>query len=67
MVLKENVAKVEKQFDDEDHSWTRPLTDLYKLFNEAQVDVVLDKRQRNLPKGMFEVRMFALKPKVQKL
>ncbi|KAF8387128.1 homt-1, partial [Pristionchus pacificus] len=61
--LKENLSDSGKPlFDDEDHSWTRPESLVIELFNEAGLTVVASEQQRLFPKGMYPVKMFAMKP-----
>lgn len=63
IVIKDNIASgSSKEFDTEDHSWTRSKQDLYSIFRRARAEVLVDRRQLNFPKGIYEVRMFALKP-----
>ncbi|TKR80818.1 hypothetical protein L596_014823 [Steinernema carpocapsae] len=62
IVFKDNISGAGKPiFDAEDNSWTRPLTDVLDLFAKTGLEVVLSKKQTNFPKGMYEVRMIALK------
>lgn len=53
---------MEKVFDYEDHSWTRPKHELHVLFKKSGLELLADRKQLNFPKGMYEVRMFALRP-----
>lgn len=63
-MLKENLSSGDdKVFDAEDNSWTRPKSQIMDLIEKADLDIVLEKRQLHFPQGMFEVRMFAMKPK----
>uniref|UniRef100_A0A914CHS5 Alpha N-terminal protein methyltransferase 1 n=1 Tax=Acrobeloides nanus TaxID=290746 RepID=A0A914CHS5_9BILA len=63
IVLKENISSAqEKDFDTQDHSWTRPRALILELFKQAGLRVVSDRKQLHFPKGMYEVRMFALVP-----
>lgn len=60
--MKENIAGGSlKHFDSEDNSWTRPKQELLSLIKEAGMEVLLDKKQLNFPKGIYEVRMLALR------
>ncbi|XP_076069990.1 N-terminal methyltransferase [Oratosquilla oratoria] len=66
IVVKENVSssgEVEK--DDEDSSVTRPLPLLKRIISRAGLCITKDVKQKNFPKGLYEVRMMCLKPKVQ--
>ncbi|KAL3108633.1 hypothetical protein niasHT_015555 [Heterodera trifolii] len=63
IVVKDNVAKgTEKEFDEVDNSWARPREMLHKLFERADCRIVLERKQPNIPKALYEVRTFALKP-----
>ncbi|KAI1706570.1 adoMet dependent proline di-methyltransferase domain-containing protein [Ditylenchus destructor] len=63
IVFKDNITPMaEKDWDEVDNSWTRPHNQMIALFEKAGCEVVLDRKQTNFPKGMYEVRMFALKP-----
>uniref|UniRef100_A0A7E4W6Q4 Alpha N-terminal protein methyltransferase 1 n=1 Tax=Panagrellus redivivus TaxID=6233 RepID=A0A7E4W6Q4_PANRE len=63
IVLKENLSKEKREFDEQDSSWTRPQTEILALFEKAGLDVVANQKQKFFPLDMYEVRMFALKPK----
>uniref|UniRef100_A0AC35G8C8 Uncharacterized protein n=1 Tax=Panagrolaimus sp. PS1159 TaxID=55785 RepID=A0AC35G8C8_9BILA len=62
IVLKENVASGKRDFDTIDNSWTRPEAEILTLFEQAGLNVILNRKQQNFPQGMYEVKMFALKP-----
>ena len=63
IILKENhSSSASRDFDSEDYSWTRTHSEFLSLFEEARLDIVYEKKQQNFPKGMLEVRMYALKP-----
>ncbi|KAI3420194.1 hypothetical protein GPALN_003513 [Globodera pallida] len=63
IVVKDNVAiGLDKEFDEVDHSWTRPREMLCNLFEQAECRIVLERKQLHFPKRLYEVRMFALKP-----
>uniref|UniRef100_A0AC35TSU7 Alpha N-terminal protein methyltransferase 1 n=1 Tax=Rhabditophanes sp. KR3021 TaxID=114890 RepID=A0AC35TSU7_9BILA len=65
IVLKDNLGSNERpDFDEEDSSWARPHNLIISLLNEAGMEIIEDKRQTHFPKGMYEVRMFAMKPKL---
>jgi protein N-terminal methyltransferase len=65
VVLKENIASgTGNDFDAVDNSLTRPHQTLLSLFSDANVDVIVDQRQKRWPKDMYAVRMFVLRPKV---
>eukprot|EP00884_Botryococcus_braunii_P008316 jgi/Botrbrau1/17486/Bobra.0054s0069.1 len=63
IVVKENICKEGFIVDKEDTSLTRSHAYLLQLFDEAGMEVVCNKRQRDFPKGLFEVRMYALRPR----
>jgi protein N-terminal methyltransferase len=64
IIVKENHASgEEKDFDVEDYSWTRTGSEYQSLFEQAGLQVVYEKKQKNFPRGMYEVRMYALKPR----
>ncbi|CAD5229805.1 unnamed protein product [Bursaphelenchus okinawaensis] len=66
IVVKENLtSSITRDFDNEDHSWTRTKDEFLQLFKDANLNVFMDRRQKNFPKGMYEVRMMitALKKK----
>ncbi|CAD5233917.1 unnamed protein product [Bursaphelenchus xylophilus] len=66
IVVKENLTSSStRDFDSEDHSWTRTKEEFLQLFEDADLDIIMDRKQRNFPKGMYEVRMWALKPRKQ--
>jgi len=61
IVLKENMASSEERdFDEEDNSWTRSYKIWQEIFQRADLRVIKEKKQTNFPKEMYEVRMFAL-------
>ena len=48
--------------DDEDSSVTRPNDELKRLFEASGLTVIKEDVQRGLPRGLFAVRMYMLKP-----
>jgi len=61
IILKENMSSAEdRDFDEEDNSWTRSYKSWLDIFRKADLKVIKEKKQTNFPKGMYEVRMFAL-------
>ncbi|KAL7632665.1 UNVERIFIED_CONTAM: hypothetical protein RMT77_016990 [Armadillidium vulgare] len=64
IVVKENLSgSGEVELDEEDSSVARPESLLLKIFDRAGLKVIKNVLQRNFPKGLYEVRMFCLKPK----
>lgn len=64
-MAKENVCSVsgrghEKDFDAIDNSWTRSRALFLRLFRKAGLKVVGEKKQGSFPKGLYQVRLFAL-------
>ncbi|CDR41683.1 CYFA0S07e05006g1_1 [Cyberlindnera fabianii] len=62
IVVKENNAHDQDIFDEEDSSVTRSDESFKKLFKEAGLKLIATELQRGLPKELFKVRMYALKP-----
>ncbi|CAO3644418.1 unnamed protein product [Mucor hiemalis] len=62
--VKENNASGEALIDDEDSSVTRPNGELKRLFDLAGLSLIKDV-QKGLPQGLFAVRMYMLKPKLE--
>ncbi|USP82340.1 uncharacterized protein yc1106_09614 [Curvularia clavata] len=65
IVVKENMStNVRHQdiYDDEDSSVTRSDTKFRTLFQKAGLKVVATEQQRGLTRGLFPVRMYALRP-----
>lgn len=58
--IKENIASSEIDFDTTDSSFTRSRELLLELFNKAGLRILKEERQRNLPKELYDVRMYAL-------
>ncbi|KAI6226451.1 hypothetical protein M3Y99_01295800 [Aphelenchoides fujianensis] len=64
IVLKDNHASGDKRdFDSEDHSWTRTREEFERMFEDARLEVVSVKKQTNFPKGMPGRMITALKKK----
>lgn len=66
IVVKENLSSDPNGrdlFDEEDSSVTRTEAKIRKLFEESGLDLVWSEQQRGLPKGLYPVKMFALRPK----
>ena len=49
--------------DDDDSSVTRPDTLLHELFERANLQVIRELQQRKFPKDIYQVKMYALRPK----
>lgn len=63
VIVKENISTgFEDLFDETDSSVTRTENKLKKLFIEARMSVVRTEIQRGMPKELYPVRMWALKP-----
>lgn len=63
VVVKENLCSVgSRDFDPLDSSYARSRDLTVKLAKDAGLTVFLEKKQRNFPKGMLPVRMFAFRP-----
>lgn len=65
IVVKENMStnvRLKDIYDDEDSSVTRSDTKFRTLFQQAGLKVVATEQQRGLTKGLFPVRMYALRP-----
>lgn len=65
IVVKENTTRNELDtdiFDEVDSSVTRTDRKLRELFGEAGLKIVATEQQKGFPKGLFPVRMYALRP-----
>lgn len=62
IVVKENNAQGDDVFDETDSSVTRSNANFQKLFKKAGLKLIATELQRGLPKELFAVRMYALKP-----
>ncbi|KAK3871035.1 hypothetical protein Pcinc_023792 [Petrolisthes cinctipes] len=66
IVVKENVTSSGiVELDEVDSSVTRPLQLLLSIIEQADLKVLKNSRQPNLPKGLYEVRMLCLRHKDQ--
>lgn len=63
IVVKENNAPMEDEFDPTDSSVTRTDAKFRELFEKAGLQLILTEVQKGLPKELFVVRMYALKVK----
>lgn len=59
-VIKENLTQGEREFDDEDSSYTRTKSEYLNIIHKAGFRLIKEEKQRNFPKDLYEVRMFAL-------
>jgi protein N-terminal methyltransferase len=65
IVVKENMStniRLEDIYDEEDSSVTRSDDKFRSLFKEAGLKIVATELQRGMPKELFPVRIYALKP-----
>lgn len=61
MCVKENVKDgSERDFDEQDSSWTRLREELEKLMEESGFRIVKKQKQRGFPKALYDVYMYAL-------
>jgi protein N-terminal methyltransferase len=64
IVVKENICKhTEFVVDKEDSSLTRSNKYMLQLFAKSKMLVLYNVLQRNFPKELFPVRMYAIKPR----
>jgi protein N-terminal methyltransferase len=63
IVVKDNTTRGDMEDADmNDSSITRAKKDLMNIFEKANLKILLEKRQMKMPKGLYPVYMFALKP-----
>lgn len=63
IVVKENLTSSDKvEVDKEDSSVTRPISLMRKLLKKAGLHCIKEQKQSNFPRGLYTVKMFALKP-----
>lgn len=62
LIVKENIAPVEDIFDETDSSVTRTDAKFRDLFARAHFKLIATDKQKGLPKGLYPVRMYCLKP-----
>lgn len=60
IVIKDNIAIADVELDDVDSSVTRNTDDLKKIYKQAGLNVVSERRQTNLPPELYLVTMTAL-------
>lgn len=63
IILKENITSGQLEVDEKDSSITRPIHDLKCLFEQSGLDCYRQMKQSSFPKELYNVYMFALKPK----
>ncbi|XP_076352072.1 N-terminal methyltransferase [Tachypleus tridentatus] len=62
MIIKDNLTSSKEVDDDnQDSSVTRPRELMVKLFEEAGCSLIAERKQYKLPRGLYEVKMFALR------
>lgn len=62
LIVKENIAPEEDTFDDTDSSVTRTDEKFRSLFKQAGYKLIASDVQKGMPKELFPVRMYCLKP-----
>lgn len=63
IVIKENITSSGKvEVDEKDSSVTRPANVLRRLIKRSGMHIIKEKDQTNLPKGLYSVRIFGLRP-----
>ncbi|CCH46604.1 hypothetical protein BN7_6198 [Wickerhamomyces ciferrii] len=62
IIIKENNAPLDDVYDDEDSSITRSNVNFQKVFKKVGLKLISTDLQKGLPKELFKVRMYALKP-----
>lgn len=62
IVVKENIAPMYDAFDSTDSSVTRTDESFRQIFKKANLRIVMTALQKGLPKELYPVRMYALKP-----
>ena len=63
VVIKENhTSSDDNDLDTQDGSVTRSYYQLIKLIKQARFKIVDERRQYKMPKGIYPVKMFCLKP-----
>ena len=61
IVCKENICPSgQPDFDTRDSSFTRPMEKLLNVFQKAGLNVIRQEKQKNFPKEIYDVQMFAL-------
>ncbi|XP_043205102.1 N-terminal Xaa-Pro-Lys N-methyltransferase 1-like isoform X2 [Amphibalanus amphitrite] len=63
IIVKENLASgSEPEYDATDSSVTRPRALLEAIFERAGLSISSTRKQNGMPRGLYEVRMFVLRP-----
>lgn len=62
IVVKENNSPVIDDFDETDSSVTRTDESFRRIFKEAGLRLIMAALQKGMPKNIYPVRMYALKP-----
>ncbi|XP_048581023.1 N-terminal Xaa-Pro-Lys N-methyltransferase 1-B [Nematostella vectensis] len=60
--VKENVSKKDYEFDAEDSSVTRSHRQYTQLFKQANLNLIKQETQKNMPSDIYKVNMYALAP-----
>jgi hypothetical protein len=67
IVIKENLASSDNvDVHEEDSSVTRPISLLRTLLKQAGLRCIKEQKQKNLPRGLYTVKMFAFVPDIIK-
>lgn len=67
IIIKDNVASgVKNEYDEEDNSVVRSLSQFCLLFSKCNLKCVKSEKVTGMPKSLFKVYMFALKPNKEK-
>ncbi|KOX68799.1 Alpha N-terminal protein methyltransferase 1A [Melipona quadrifasciata] len=62
IVIKENVTSSENlEIDTQDSSVTRPLSEIFRIFQESNLICIKEQQQHKFPRGLYPVYMFALR------
>lgn len=64
IVVKENNSPITDDFDETDSSVTRTDESFRRIFKEAGLRLVMAAVQKGMPKQVYPVRMYALKPQL---
>ncbi|ODV62600.1 N-terminal protein methyltransferase ASCRUDRAFT_12609 [Ascoidea rubescens DSM 1968] len=62
IVKENNIQGIDDSFDDLDSSVTRSDKSFKKIFKKAGLKLIAEERQRGLPRELYPVKMYALKP-----